>query len=219
MLFLRGLLRVQDRCIPQQSPPRHSHTASSSGAPYNCFISTAACAAGSDMKTDRTGWSRPQGSRTPFSGIITPVVEIKYSVAWDQIDRAVIQDVIAHLSTCAEGNYLSPQSWFLLRVSDKNLASVDEEALNITTPRCQGNRDKTALLRHVSRLCAADFLAFPWTHHVDAQVRGYTMYCVLMHAVCSRFVKTDVFYDSAVLMPYYIFAVCISLILARIYFF
>lgn len=27
-------------------------------------------------------------------------------------------------------------------------------------------------------------LAFPWTHRVDAQVRGYTiMYGVLMHAV------------------------------------
>lgn len=59
------VLCVQDRCVPQQSPPRCSLTASSSGAPYNWFITTAACAAG----TDRTGCSRPQGN--PISGVIT----------------------------------------------------------------------------------------------------------------------------------------------------
>jgi len=63
LFFVQELLCLQDRCI------RHSHTASSSGAPYNCFITTAACAAGTDMKTDRAGWSRPQGNRTPFSAI------------------------------------------------------------------------------------------------------------------------------------------------------
>lgn len=44
-------------------------------------------------------------------------------------------------------------------------------------------------------------LAFPWTHHVDAQVRGYTIYGVLMHVVgyATDILTENVFYDSAIL--------------------
>ncbi len=71
------------------------------------------------------------------------------------------------------------------------LATVDEEAFNITTHRCQSeSKEERAIKQHyygtLFAFATRILLAFPWTHHVDEQVRGYTMYCVLMRAVCSR---------------------------------